>query len=49
MICHDIFLLSDRQWGTMNTSIYSFVFLASSYYKILIIYRIYDYLICWGW
>jgi hypothetical protein len=40
--CLDIFLLSDRQWGTEHQYLLS-RFLAISILKLFIIYRIYDY------
>jgi hypothetical protein len=42
IICLDIFLLSDRQWGTEHQYLFS-LFLGISILQILIIYRIYDY------
>ena len=44
--CLDIFLLSNRQSGIAHQYLFSH-FLGVSILQILIIYRIYDYLICW--
>jgi hypothetical protein len=41
-ICHDIFLLSDRQWGTEHQYLLS-RFLGISILQLFINYRIYDY------
>jgi hypothetical protein len=41
-ICLDIFLLSNRQWGTEHQNLLS-RFLGVSILQLLIIYRIYDY------